>query len=83
MRIAFVLALAGCGDPDTTACVALCQNFTAEPALCQTMCTRSCDELRRSFGIAEDTCRQMQQSPRASETPMPADQRRATSDSTH
>lgn len=54
------LALSACGDQDITACIARCQAFTAEPAVCQTLCTRSCPELQRSFGITEDACNRLQ-----------------------
>lgn len=54
------LAFAACGDPGVTACVARCQTFAMDATLCQTMCTRSCPELRASFGIDEDTCKRIQ-----------------------
>ena len=80
-RLAPLLALAaiaGCGDPGVTACVARCQSFTLDPTMCQTMCTRSCAELRQSFGIDEDTCRQMQENARVPAAPAPPPEPTAT-----
>lgn len=54
------LTLAGCVEGDITACVARCQAFTAEPTVCETLCTRSCPELQRSFGITEQACNRLQ-----------------------
>jgi hypothetical protein len=62
MRLGLVLGLllSGCTSPEVTACVARCQSATADPATCQTLCTRSCDELQRTFGVSEASCRQLQ-----------------------
>ncbi len=58
--LAFMFA--GCTRPEVTACVARCQGVLSEPMMCQTMCTRSCPELRQSFGVSEEVCRKMQAS---------------------
>lgn len=56
--LAFMFA--GCTRPEVTACIARCQGVFGEPTMCQTMCTRSCPELRQSFGVSEEVCRKMQ-----------------------
>ncbi len=64
---------AGCTRPEVTACVARCQGVLSEPTMCQTMCTRSCPELRQTFGLSEEVCRKMQANDSsAPATPTPA-----------
>lgn len=68
--LAFMFA--GCTRPEVTACIARCQGVFGEPTMCQTMCTRSCPELRQSFGVSEEVCRKMQASGASSAPAAPA-----------
>jgi len=71
-RIPLTLALAGlllgacsgsCGaDRDLQGCKQACEKLGVVPGgrVCETMCTKDCDELANTYGISKTVCRRMQ-----------------------
>lgn len=60
---AFLLGLlaGGCTPRATPACLERCAELQVrDPKQCQTLCTTSCRELRDTYGVAVEQCRELQ-----------------------
>ncbi len=63
-RVAVVVACAlasGCGP--SAACLDRCAQLGMDDVQCTRVCTTSCAELRETYGVSEETCRELHDGP--------------------